>query len=232
MATSNTQFEIVLGASDDEVVEEIAIVGRALPAHLRELVVLLPLNEWVKRDVLELAYGRSNYARRIRKIVAEYGWDIQRERRSAGPNDDWYMRSSDGPVRLAHIRREVSPAVRVRIYERDSWICAVCRTNVSKGQSLTLAQCDHKAPAERGGPSTEINLQTLCLQCNLKKRQACKHCTLTTCDKCPHAFPEKFAQALVLKLSVDAAARLEERSHRDGVPAATFVERLLLGLND
>ncbi len=198
-----------------------------LPAHLQELVDMLPLNVWVHRSKLE-EYGRSNYARRIRKIVAEYGWDIHRERRSeGGANNDYYMRRSDGPVRVAHIRREVAPKVRKTIYERDGWVCQMCRVDVSEGQTLTKAQCDHKVPAERGGPSTPDNLQTLCLQCNLKKRQACKHCDLPTCVDCPYAFPEKFAQTLVLRLPDGVAKKLAEVSDRDGVPAATVVARLI-----
>jgi 5-methylcytosine-specific restriction endonuclease McrA len=200
-----------------------------LPAHLQELVDMLPLNEWVHRSTLE-KYGRSNYARRIRKIVAEYGWDIHRERRSNGANDDWYIRRSDGPVRVAHIRREVAPKVRVTVYERDGWVCQMCRVDVAEGQSLTKAQCDHKVPAERGGSSSPPNLQTLCLQCNLKKRQACKHCDLPTCDGCPYAFPERFAQTLVLRLPDDAAKKLADVADRDGVPAATVVARLIDGL--
>lgn len=200
-----------------------------LPAHLQELVDMLPLNEWVHRSTLE-KYGRSNYARRIRKIVAEYGWDIHRERRSSGANDDWYIRRSDGPVRVAHIRREVAPKVRKTIYERDGWTCQMCRVDVAEGQSLTKAQCDHKVPAERGGSSSPPNLQTLCLQCNLKKRQACKHCDLPTCERCPYAFPELFAQTLVLRLPDDAAKKLADLADRDGVPAATVVARLIDGL--
>jgi 5-methylcytosine-specific restriction protein A len=200
-----------------------------LPDHLQELVNLLPLNQWVHRSVVE-KYGRSNYARRIRKIVTEYGWDIERERRSNGANDDWYRRTSDGPTRLAQIRREVAPKVRQIIYERDEWVCQMCRVDVANGQSLTKAQCDHKVPAERAGPSSTLNLQTLCLQCNLKKRQACKHCELPTCESCPYAFPENFAQTLVLRLPDDAAKKLAHVAERDGVPAATVVARLINGL--
>lgn len=197
-----------------------------LPAHLQELVAMLPLNEWVHRSTLE-QYGRSNYARRIRKIVAEYGWDIERERRSNGANDDWYRRTSAEQVRPARIRREVAPKVRQQIYKRDGWTCQMCRVDVSEEQSLSRAQCDHKVPAERGGPSSPPNLMTLCLQCNLKKRQACKHCDLPTCEGCPYAFPERFAQTLVLRLPEEAAKKLAAVADRDGVPAGMIVARLI-----
>lgn len=198
-----------------------------LPAHLQKLVDLLPLNEPVHRTQIEAAYGRSNYARRIRKIVAEYGWEIERRRGANGANDDWYIRRSKGPVRPAHIRREVAPKVRQTIYDRDGWVCRMCGVDVGEEQDLTKAQCDHKVPAELGGSSTPPNLQTLCLQCNLKKRQACKHCNLPTCDNCPYAFPERFEDLLVLRLPKEVATKLAGLADAQGLPPATIVTRLI-----
>ncbi|ESX80228.1 HNH nuclease [Mesorhizobium sp. LSHC420B00] len=198
-----------------------------LPVHLQRLVDLLPLNKEVHRSELESAYGRSNYARRIRKIIAEYGWDIHRRRGSNGANDDWYTRTSEGPIREARIRREVAPAVRRQIYARDKFVCQMCGIDVSTGQDLTRAQCDHKVPAERGGPSIETNLMTLCLQCNLKKRQACKHCDLPGCAQCPYAFPENFVQALVLRLPAETARTLARMSEKQGIPPAMIISQLI-----
>jgi hypothetical protein len=99
-----------------------SVGGGRLPKHLQKLVDMLPLGEAVHRSKIEAEYGRSNYARRIRKIVAEYGWEIERYRGNQGANDDWYVRRSDGPVRPARIRREVAPKVRRIIYDRDEWI--------------------------------------------------------------------------------------------------------------
>lgn len=201
--------------------------SRKLPAHLQVLVDLLPLDTPVHRTTIESAYGKTNYARRIRKIVSEYGWEIERRRGNNGANDDWYTRRSDGPVRQAFIRREVAPPVRKRIYERDGWVCAMCGVGVSAAQDITRAQCDHKVPADRGGPSTEDNLQTLCLQCNLKKRQACRHCDLPSCEPCPYAFPEKFDAMLVVRMPREAGTKLRRLSDEAGVPPAVLVTRLI-----
>ena len=205
----------------------ILIAGPKLPQHLQKLVDLLPLGEKVHRATIEASYGKSNYARRIRKIVAEYGWDIERFRGSAGANDDWYIRRSEGPVRIARIRREVAPPVRQIVYARDNWVCQMCGVEVSTAQTLTRAQCDHKVPAERGGSSAPNNLQTLCLQCNLKKRQACGHCDLPTCANCPYAFPEQFVETLILKLSPESAQKLVKLSDQQGIPPGTVVKRLI-----
>lgn len=200
---------------------------KQLPQHLQELVDLLPLNQAVHRSVLEEKYGRSNYARRIRKIVSEYGWVIERERRSSGANDDWYTRRSEGPVRLQRIRKEVNPATRRTIYQRDEWQCQMCGRDVSETQTVVQPQCDHKIPSDRGGETIPENLQTLCTICNLKKRQACQHCRLATCDNCPYAAPEQFVTSIQLILSTEAARKLEELVRITGEPPLVLIERLI-----
>lgn len=189
---------------------------RPLPAHLQELIDLLPLGEPVHQRVVFESYGRRpEYARRIRKIVAEYGWDIERVRGKSGRNDDYYIRRSSGPVQKQRIRTEVPPAKRAAIYERDGWVCQICRRDVSGGQRATKAQCDHKVPAERGGRPVAENLQTLCVTCNLKKRQACAGCPLSTCDGCEYAWPERLAAVVVIRLdAVEATALANEAAGR------------------
>lgn len=201
--------------------------GKKLPPHLQKLVDLLPLNVEVHRSQIEEAYGRTNYARRIRKIVSEYGWDIQRRRGPNGANDDWYMRTSDGPVREARIRKEVAPTIRRKIYARDGYVCQICGEPVGEGPEKTNPQCDHKVPAERGGDSDEANLMTLCVTCNLKKRQACKHCNWTSCEKCAFAFPEQFEQALILRLPEKTGAKLRNLSQRERLPPPVIIMRLI-----
>ncbi|WP_083866690.1 MULTISPECIES: HNH endonuclease [Frankia] len=205
-------------------------VYRPLPRHLQDLVDLLPLNVPVHRSEIEKKYGKSNYARRIRKIASEYGWEIERFRDKSGANDDWYVRRSEGPIRPQRIRYEVAPKRRLEIYDRDHWKCQICEDSVGRDQNLTLPQCDHKVPAERGGISLPENLQTLCTRCNLKKRQACGSCTLLTCENCPFAFPEKYDDVIILRLprevaeKIRAAAAIEEKTISDII---TYLTRRL-----
>ncbi len=200
----------------------------SLPPHLQQLVDILPLNQPVHQSVVFEKYGRKpEYARRIRKIVSEYGWDIQRQRGTKGANDDYYIRRSEGPVRPRRIRYEVNPERRKKIYERDGWKCAMCGADVGADQILTLPQCDHKIPSDRLGSSADENLQTLCTRCNLKKRQACGLCALPSCVGCPYAFPEDFAESLTIQLTETAAEKLLQAARREGVPPATIVARLL-----
>jgi 5-methylcytosine-specific restriction enzyme A len=200
---------------------------RALPPHLQALVDLLPLDVPVHRSTIEAHYTRSNYARRIRKIVAEYGWSIETFRGSNGANDDWYTRRSDGPVRRQQLRREVPPAVRRQVYARDNWTCQICGASVGEGPQQTPPQCDHKVPFTRGGQSGIANLQTICIQCNLKKRQTCRACQLATCQGCPLAYPERLDGIFVLALTPEASVKLRSASVRDGASASALISRLI-----
>ena len=53
-------------------------------------------------------------------------------------------------------------ALRNSIFERDGFKCIKC------GSTVDL-QIDHIIPFSRGGQTTEDNLQTLCLKCNILK---------------------------------------------------------------
>ncbi len=200
---------------------------RPLSPHLRKLIDLLPLDQPVHRSEIEASYQRPNYARRIRKIIDEYGWDIKIWRGSNGPNDDWYERKSDGPVRPQKIRYEVPRKQRLSIYERDKWKCLMRGSSVHPETGEAAPQCDHKVPSTRGGSSKAVNLQTLCIRCNLKKRQACKLCTLTTCDNCPYAFPERFDQTYVVPLPGTTADKLIRLAVKAGIPPAVLIQRLI-----
>lgn len=63
--------------------------------------------------------------------------------------------------RYSHL--PVTEEQRQRIFARDGYKCVQC------GATETL-HCDHKQPISRGGTSEDDNLQTLCIDCNLKKR--------------------------------------------------------------
>ena len=205
---------------------------RPLPEHLQRLVDLLPLDQWVRADELARRYGNREYARRLRKVKHEYGWDIDTERRGSGANDDWVIRRSDGPVRPQHHRKEVPKAKRLTIYARDGSTCQLCGSYVGEGQDVDQPTVDHKIPQQRGGPTTDANLQTVCTRCNQKKRSECKNCRKQSCFDCPWAFPEKFVGRLVLNLSERATAALRAESRQTGQPEPVIVNELLERMHD
>ena len=71
----------------------------------------------------------------------------------------------DGPVPVfgPSARRNITPALRRAVFERDGRICRDCRTTEGP------FHLDHIFPFSKGGPTIERNLQVLCASCNLSK---------------------------------------------------------------
>lgn len=65
-------------------------------------------------------------------------------------------------------KRGISAAMRLEIFKRDGYRCNSCRCSPVNNAGLKLT-IDHVKPISRGGRTVSSNLQTLCLECNLKK---------------------------------------------------------------
>lgn len=61
--------------------------------------------------------------------------------------------------RRSQMRKSISKAKRLRIFERDGNVCLAC----GSVRKLTL---DHVVPLSKGGSNRDDNLQTLCAGCN------------------------------------------------------------------
>jgi hypothetical protein len=60
-------------------------------------------------------------------------------------------------------RKTISEQKRNEIFDRDGWKCVICKSGY-------LLQIDHIFPFSKGGKTENDNLQTLCKDCNSKKR--------------------------------------------------------------
>jgi len=64
-------------------------------------------------------------------------------------------------------------ALRLRIFERDEWLCWFCGIKteppVDAGNPIS-ATVDHFLPGSKGGSNEESNLVTACKRCNSRKR--------------------------------------------------------------
>ena len=69
------------------------------------------------------------------------------------------------------VRRPISPGLRARVLERDSFRCRRCGAS-SDTDRLVM---DHVVPVAHGGPTSFDNLQTLCAPCNSGKRARLPH---------------------------------------------------------
>jgi hypothetical protein len=73
----------------------------------------------------------------------------------------------EGPVPLfgPEARRNISPALRQAVFERDGRVCQRRGCGSTDGPF----HLDHIFPFSKGGPTNERNLQVLCASCNLSK---------------------------------------------------------------
>lgn len=60
-------------------------------------------------------------------------------------------------------RLPITPEVRAFIFKRDNYTCRYC------GNKKAPFHLDHVYPIAKGGETTEENLVTSCLRCNVKK---------------------------------------------------------------
>jgi len=76
---------------------------------------------------------------------------------------------------------------------------------------------DHRRPVPFGGGDERGNLQLFCAVCNNLKATACQNCPLDyRCESCTWAHPEKFHDALVIRLSPEDAELLVELAEAEG----------------
>ncbi len=74
-----------------------------------------------------------------------------------------YCAPEKGAIAVEVTRAVITEQLRNEIYERDGYKCVKCG-------SLENLQIDHIIPFSKGGRTEKDNLQTLCKQCNSKKR--------------------------------------------------------------
>ncbi|MCX7361699.1 MAG: HNH endonuclease [Alphaproteobacteria bacterium] len=64
--------------------------------------------------------------------------------------------------------RQINWRLRATVLIRDSCLCRMCGASPAKDPAVTL-HVDHIVPWSKGGPTTLLNLQTLCSACNIGK---------------------------------------------------------------
>ncbi|MGY6528730.1 MAG: HNH endonuclease [Cyanobacterium sp.] len=68
-------------------------------------------------------------------------------------------------------RIPIPPEVRKYVYQRDNYRCQSC----GKPSQETTLNIDHIIPLAKGGSNDISNLQTLCSNCNLQKKDKLDH---------------------------------------------------------
>jgi hypothetical protein len=123
-----------------------------------------------RKDIQEVAQI-SDWARRIRELRDEFGWDISSFNDDASLKPGQYRLESTepGPVSLRHI----APEQRTRILKRDDYACQFPTDNGKCGLrhgdpdpnrlgKRVRLELDHLQPISTGGDNSDDNLQILC----------------------------------------------------------------------
>lgn len=119
-------------------------------------------------EIREVA-GISEYARRIRELRDEEGYQIKSHKDRHDLKQGEYILES--LERLPAIGRGISPQLRNEILERNGFTCQCCGGapndpdpfNPSRKLRLHI---DHIIPISQGGTDNKDNLRVLCSACN------------------------------------------------------------------
>lgn len=117
-----------------------------------------PVVDWVEKRYLRL-YGRKprDAWRTIRHLHQE--GILIKVKKGVYKYDPEYVRK----VELF----EFSPEVKEAIFKKDNYKCVWCGRSRADGVEICA---DHKLSKDKGGTNTVDNGQTLCMQCNLIKK--------------------------------------------------------------
>lgn len=120
-------------------------------------------------ELIYLANGKSEWARRIRELRTEEGWPVM-TRASGRPDLDVgvYMLEED---RQAEVHdRKIPDPVRIAVLERDSFSCKCCGWSIANRNHAdrirNLLELHHINHHVDGGKNTADNLITLCNVCH------------------------------------------------------------------
>ena len=115
------------------------------------------------------------------------------------------------------------------LFEEHEGKCAKCGIVIrldedDEGEKGLL---DHRRPVPYGGGDDKANLQLFCTTCNNLKSTACQRCSLKfKCESCTWAHPEKFHDAIVLRLTPAEAKKLVDAAIAQGKKPEALAEDL------
>lgn len=131
----------------------------------------------IEKDELRAAAGNATeWARRVREIRNDEGWDIQSNNDSDELKPGQYRLVSEPPPEGYYYRfaRQISSRLRAQVLARNGYTCQMCGVGAgdldNRGKKVRL-HVRHMVDKTAGGTDTLDNLKTLCAECN----QGAKH---------------------------------------------------------
>ncbi len=132
--------------------------------------LLANIGRVVGKDEIRQASGNaSEWARRLRELRDEYGYQIlsHKDRRELKPGQ--YLLETD--KRLPALPRAISKETRAWVLERNGYTCQMCGAGAGDddpyhpGLKIRLTM-GHIIDKDKGGKDTPENLRAVCTNCN------------------------------------------------------------------
>lgn len=121
------------------------------------------------KEIQSFAGGASEWARRLRELRNEDGWQILSHKDRADLKPGQYLLETK--KRLPAFKRGVSKETRARVLERNGYTCQMCGVAagdadpLSRGRTVRLTM-GHIIDKSKGGKDTPENLRAVCTNCN------------------------------------------------------------------
>ncbi len=121
------------------------------------------------RDIQEASGGTVEWARRVRELRNEEGYQILSHKDRADLKPGQYLLETT--YRVPAFKREVSKETRAYVLERNGYTCQMCGVaagdidplNPARTVRLTMG---HILDKSKGGADTPQNLRAVCTNCN------------------------------------------------------------------
>lgn len=121
------------------------------------------------REIRDASGGASEWARRVRELRNEEGYQILTHRDRADLKPGQYLMET--PARLPAFKRGISKELRAKVLERNGYTCQMCGLaagdpdpfNPTRTVRLTIG---HIVDKSKGGKDELSNLRALCTNCN------------------------------------------------------------------
>lgn len=133
--------------------------GKFVPRSTRVMMCSAECARSRKRALDAVQQGNN----RERANVSSRAW-TERNKAKVADNSRRYRARKVGAV-VEHFSR-------LSVFERDNWVCGICKRPVNKNASFPAwdsPSLDHVIPLSRGGEHSMTNSQTAHLRCNLSK---------------------------------------------------------------
>lgn len=121
------------------------------------------------RDIQSASGGVAEWARRVRELRNEEGWQILSHKDRADLKPGQYLLETT--KRVPAFKRGVSKETRAWVLERNGYTCQMCGAAAGDVDSLAAGRTirltlGHIVDKSKGGDDTPSNLRAVCTNCN------------------------------------------------------------------